>query len=487
MQRLKARLSRRTTSEEAPPDDDSPEGNASRGVRRFCESSGPNSADDEVLHLPTIVDAAESSPLAAKEAANQIKKLLEKENYDRPHVQYNAIMLIRILADNPGKTFTRSLDAKFVSTVRDLLRQSRDPSVQQILRETLDTFATGKDDDESLKPLLDMWLREKVKVVVADTQAATFSGPRSGSVRQGHNVARQQNYFARNHRTKSLPSPHELAGRIEEAKTSANLLLQVVQSTPSSEILNNDLIAEFAQRCQSASRSVQAYIHSDDPVPDDDTLLTLIETNEHLSLAMSKHQRAVLQARKVMATRSTSAEPPVAQPVMESDPFADQPAPTDDPQATLQGPHDSYYRSGEQGDLYNDAPDGPERRGQRTSQLQDDPSKLPRRDESFRLTLPPQPPEPQEQPKEPEDLRWSWSQRLSTQTGYGAKAGQPTSQRQVAPQDLRHPGKKNEPPSLAQRQQSAVKNTTMRGGAGAEHDAVSPVSPMDKPPTMGTL
>jgi hypothetical protein len=49
-------------------------------------------------------------------------------------------MLIRILADNPGKTFTRNLDAKFVVTVKELLRDGRDMSVQQILRETLDTL-----------------------------------------------------------------------------------------------------------------------------------------------------------------------------------------------------------------------------------------------------------------------------------------------------------------------------------------------------------
>jgi GAT domain len=112
----------------------------------------------------------------------------------------------------------------------------------------------------------------------------------------------QQNYFARNHRPRGLPPPDELAARIEEAKTSAKLLLQVVQSTPTNDVLNNDLIKEFADRCQSASRSVQGYIHSDNPAPDEDTLLTLIETNDQLSVAMSKHQRALLQARRAMPT-----------------------------------------------------------------------------------------------------------------------------------------------------------------------------------------
>lgn len=73
-------------------------------------------------------------------------------------------MLIRILADNPGKSFTRNLDTKFVITVKELLRDGRDMSVQQILRETLDTFEAQKADDETLVPLKEMWKKEKQKM-----------------------------------------------------------------------------------------------------------------------------------------------------------------------------------------------------------------------------------------------------------------------------------------------------------------------------------
>lgn len=119
---------------------------------------------EEVLHLPVIVDAAESSPTAAQEAANRIRKFLSKDNFQRPYVQYNAIMLVRILADNPGKSFTKNLDAKFVATVKDLLRDGRDMSVQQILRETLDSFEIQKPEDETLAPLREMWKKEKQKL-----------------------------------------------------------------------------------------------------------------------------------------------------------------------------------------------------------------------------------------------------------------------------------------------------------------------------------
>lgn len=118
-----------------------------------------------MLYLPAIVEAAESSPSAAKEAAQVIRKFLGKDNLDKPYVQYNGIMLIRILADNPGKTFTRNIDAKFVQTVKELLRVGRDPSVKQILMETLDTFGRDKQADETLTLLNEMWKKEHERMV----------------------------------------------------------------------------------------------------------------------------------------------------------------------------------------------------------------------------------------------------------------------------------------------------------------------------------
>lgn len=132
-----------------------------------------------MLHLPGIVEAAESSPPAAREAANQVRKFLTKDNFPRPFVQYNAIMLVRILADNPGKSFTRNLDTKFIVTVKELLRDCADPSVQQILRETLDTFETQKPNDETLAPLREMWKKEKAKTEKNGAAVSTYHRDKS--------------------------------------------------------------------------------------------------------------------------------------------------------------------------------------------------------------------------------------------------------------------------------------------------------------------
>ena len=271
-----------------------------------------------MLHLPVIVEAAESSPTAAREAAHGIRKFLSKVNSQQAYVQYNAIMLVRILADNPGKSFTKNMDTKFVATVKELLKEGRDMSVQQILRETLDSFETQKKEDENLKQIREMWIKYKQKMekngptngVRAGPTNRTMSAPPFTSYDPHQaQVQQQQNYFARNHHIRGLPPPGELAGRIEEAKTSGKLLLQVVQSTPPNEFPNNELIIEFVDRCQSASRSIQGYIHSDNPAPDEDTLLTLIETNDQLSVALSRHQRAMLQARKVAAASPAPLSP----------------------------------------------------------------------------------------------------------------------------------------------------------------------------------
>lgn len=285
----------------------------------FCESGAPNSATagDEYLHLPAIVDAAESTPTAAKEAAVTIRRYLARDHYQRGYSQYNAIMLLRILTDNPGHVFTQNFDSKFVSTVKELLREGKDSSVQQILRETLDYVEVEKaPGNDTLSPLVEMWRKEKGK---RNTLRQSVGWGSLEAVGSDSHTAHQQHHrvpppFAGQYqqprrRVDVLPPPEELVSRIEEAKTTARLLVQTVQSTPQSELLTNDLVQEFSGRAQSAQKSIQSYMNCQNPAPDPDTMLTLIETNDHLNIAMSKHQRAILQARKANGTATPSPGP----------------------------------------------------------------------------------------------------------------------------------------------------------------------------------
>ncbi|KAH9905342.1 hypothetical protein F4778DRAFT_703785 [Xylariomycetidae sp. FL2044] len=302
---------------------ESPEAIAARSVKAFCESSGPNNAGDEVLFLPPIVDAAESSPAAAAECAYLIRKYLKRDYWTKPSYQYNALMLVRILADNPGPTFTRNLDQKFADTAKDLLRSVNDPSVRQMMMETLDSFETTKAYDEGLTIVIEMWKKEKEKARKAYGGRTPPSQPPLPN--RPHNFNAQppnphsQNYFARNHNNRRLPSPVELASRLEEARTSAQVLQQVVTNTPPAEVLSNDLIKEFADRCLSASRSIQNYMTASDPAPDNDTMESLIETNDQLQAALSLHQRSMLNARKHVAQNSNQTDDRAVSPMEDSD------------------------------------------------------------------------------------------------------------------------------------------------------------------------
>ncbi|WYZ45516.1 hypothetical protein EsH8_VIII_000832 [Colletotrichum jinshuiense] len=312
--RMMSTLKKRTTTSSSGPGDvsasgpqnETPEAIAAHSVKQFCESGGPNAQGDEVLYLPPIVDAAESSPAAAAECARILRKYLAKDNMSKPSWQYNAIMLIRILTDNPGPTFTRNMDKKFADTVKELYRSTRDPSVKQMLSETLDTFEATKFDDHGLGELISMWKKEKERSYKQYGHPRQPTGPDPRTMNAPPFDSHSQNYFARNHTNRSLPNPVELASRLEEARTSAKLLSQVVINTPPQEVINNDLIKEFADRCLSASKSIQLYMVAENPSPDNDTMEHLIDTNEQLQSALNQHQRAILGARKQLGVGSRS-------------------------------------------------------------------------------------------------------------------------------------------------------------------------------------
>lgn len=86
-----------------------------------------------------------------------------KDFWSQTSYVYNAIMLMRILAENPGLTFTRNMDKKFTETVRELLRNCVDPHVVHFMIETLQEFESRAAVDEGLGRLVEMWMKEKTK------------------------------------------------------------------------------------------------------------------------------------------------------------------------------------------------------------------------------------------------------------------------------------------------------------------------------------
>ncbi|KAJ5490967.1 hypothetical protein N7539_002534 [Penicillium diatomitis] len=269
--------------------DDTPETLLLREMKAFCESNTtPHSQSqqgNEYVHLPRIVEIAESSPTAAREAAQRIRKYLSTPNSTPTHVQFNALMLMRILGDNPGHSFTINFDEKFCNVIKDQLRNGRDWYVRHYLCEYLAHLEATRYQDDDLQMLLQVWAKIKAKsprefvqryTVPPGTQVTNFSAQYQ---------AGQPMRLPRPSRTLPNPdySPAELDG--------------------------NELIKEFIERCQSSARTLQRYIHSTNPAPDEDTLLTLIETNDEISVALSRQQRAMLKARKARGTSSPTPNP----------------------------------------------------------------------------------------------------------------------------------------------------------------------------------
>ncbi|KZF19724.1 hypothetical protein L228DRAFT_39554 [Xylona heveae TC161] len=152
----------------------SPEGDVVKNVRSFCDSNAKQ--DEEILFLPVIVEAASASPTAAKEAAYVIRKVLVKDA-SRSQSQYNAIMLIRILSENPGPAFARGFDSKFQQAIQWTLRHCKHTSVHQFLCEVLDYLESRYGQDETFRPIIELWRKEKahpenwqVKRTVCDSQ-----------------------------------------------------------------------------------------------------------------------------------------------------------------------------------------------------------------------------------------------------------------------------------------------------------------------------
>ncbi len=244
----------------------------------------------------------------------------------------------------------------------------------------------------------------------------------------------------------------ELANRLEEARTSAKLLTQVVQCTAPSEILGNDLIPEFANRCLSASRSIQDYMAAQNPAPDNDTMESLLDTNEQLQQALNLHQRAMLNAKKHLGLG--------------------------DPSTSAGG-----RTGGSAGGSARGTP--PPINGMSKPQPLDR-GKGKATDNQVGTSrshsgTPPRPTDETEDPfrdPQPESSRSSSKARTAVASGAGAGVGPAAAAAAAEPRlgfEPFHPGFNARPSYIARRQESAINNTTMHGAD------VSPIQDDDSP------
>ncbi|KAL5604402.1 hypothetical protein BROUX41_002374 [Berkeleyomyces rouxiae] len=310
----------------------SPEAAAIEALSKFCTTDPARTENDidPAVYLPTIVESCESSPMASAEVAHLIGEFLGKAFQGQEQIQYKAIMILRILIDNQGvTTFVRNLNKSFAANAKIMLRSMKNANACVLLIETLEKLdSLFPRDSSDLPAVVIMWRREKEKdrsgsqygfalhpqYVQPPLQAYPQQQPFMPPAAQPSPTRRD--YFAREHSSRQLPNPVELASRLEEARTSAKLLHQCVSNASQAELLDSDLVAEFTARCVSASKSVQNYIAAEDPSPDDATMENLLATNEMLQKALDSRERAIANAREARDTRAPSPLPaPVAAPV----------------------------------------------------------------------------------------------------------------------------------------------------------------------------
>lgn len=98
----------------------------------------------------------------------------------------------------------------------------------------------------------------------------------------------------------SLPKPRELRKRLDEAKTTAGVLADIVNTTPSSGLLDHDLADDLVSRCRRASGQVLDYLDTREPLPDNHEMAMLLSTHEILQQALHHYHGAVLEARKAI-------------------------------------------------------------------------------------------------------------------------------------------------------------------------------------------
>lgn len=96
----------------------------------------------------------------------------------------------------------------------------------------------------------------------------------------------------------TLPKPRELRKRLDEARTTAGVLADVVNTSTPAVLLKHDLADDLSARCRRATNQVLEYMNTRDPTPDNHEMAALLATHEVLEQTLHHYHRAVLEARK---------------------------------------------------------------------------------------------------------------------------------------------------------------------------------------------
>ncbi|KAK9456885.1 hypothetical protein V1511DRAFT_495568 [Dipodascopsis uninucleata] len=229
---------------------------------------------DEVIYLPTIVDCAQATPAAAREAIRAVRKRIDPKHGSGSVTQYNAIMVLRILIDTDSIAVQEAIgsDDKLAPILKTVLKNSRDPSIVDFLRDTLVRCASTKGDVEGFSALHSIYYKYLAKGRSKNSRKQQLSEIKVRSLQE------------------------RIDDMVQECRESANLLEQIVSTTPPASIAGSTLVFEFYQRCDTLEKEVTRYLNDDSSHIDEQRMVKLIESNDALKAALNAHKLALDRA-----------------------------------------------------------------------------------------------------------------------------------------------------------------------------------------------
>ncbi|KAK9479315.1 hypothetical protein V1514DRAFT_341869 [Lipomyces japonicus] len=234
-----------------------------RLTKPFSSSPAATASQDHIALLPVIVENAEATPAAAVLAIKTLRKRLDFKHGASTVAQYNAVIVLRVLADANSPNILARLndDSKLVTAIVSLLNSNKDLSVKHLLRDTLRHFAVDMPD-------------------AVPALAALHKD---------------------NHPTAAAAAAPPVTEIISEANSSAGLLRQMLLSTPPVQLAASPLVLEFYDRCVALAAQLGTVLSANSLSLNEVTTAAVISASEEISTTLDLHKAALDRAATLVS------------------------------------------------------------------------------------------------------------------------------------------------------------------------------------------
>ncbi|KAK9458658.1 uncharacterized protein V1516DRAFT_682270 [Lipomyces oligophaga] len=254
-------------------------------------SSNTITPHQDISILPMIIEYAESTPDAAKEAVRAIQKRLDVKNLLRTSSQYNAVMVLRLLIDTNSPMIIKQigLNPKLPGSLSGTLNQTRDPSVKESVLDFLIHIST----EHAAVPEFDA-----LRGIYANYQAK--------------HSTRSQSHHTSSHpsQTHRKTDPADIQNTITEAKEVASLARQMLIIPGAAE--TDPLASELITRCRHLFFMIQSFLTSDSASEIAESQVSqLVKASEDLSDVITLSEQPSTQSSRAISNYDVSPGEPI--------------------------------------------------------------------------------------------------------------------------------------------------------------------------------